>query len=74
MPMEYLVNLEVIILMQPTFSQRASRFFSFGVIPNYINDHIKYADSLQQMCELININKQKAAEFLPKVVKRYYAP
>lgn len=46
MPIEYWLNLNSIILMKPSFSQKASRFFVFGAIPKFINSHIEYAETM----------------------------
>jgi hypothetical protein len=56
MPIEFLDRLEKLVLMKPTFGQKASRFFSFGVISSFVNDHLKHADTLQEMSDFVGIN------------------
>lgn len=57
MPIEYWLNLNRIILMKPSLSQKASRFFVFGTIPKFINAHIEYAETIGELCELAAIKE-----------------
>ena len=44
MPIQYFLNLVKILLVKPTFLEKAGRFFVFGTIPKFINSQIENID------------------------------
>jgi|JI10StandDraft_1071094.scaffolds.fasta_scaffold1801043_1 hypothetical protein len=47
MPVEYFINLEAIYLVRPSLKMKASRYFTFGTIPKYVNNKIVNIDNLE---------------------------
>lgn len=46
MPIEFLVFVEKIFLVKPSFGNKASGFFSFGTITKYINSKVHTCETL----------------------------
>jgi hypothetical protein len=55
-----------IILVKPTFLEKAGRLFSFGTIPKFINSNIENANNLQELSLLLFLDKSEINKYAPR--------
>lgn len=53
LPYSYFINLLKVLLVKPTFGQKASRYFSFGFINKFLYSHLEYVDGVKELGEKI---------------------
>lgn len=49
MPVEYFLNLIKVIVVKPSFAEKASRYFTFSTALKYINAQILDIETLKQL-------------------------
>ena len=72
MPIEFLVQLEKIFLLKPSFKNKAEGLLSFGTVVRFINSKICYFEGLEELCENLGFKMEDLHGFLPSRVREIY--
>lgn len=72
MPIEFLLHLERVFLLKPSFKSKAEGLLSFGTVVRFINSKISYFEGLDELCENLGFKMEDLHGFLPLRVREIY--
>lgn len=72
MPFPYFSNLVKILLVKPTFLEKAGRYFVFGTIGKFINSQIENIDDIEQLAERLVMDSKELAKHIPNYIRQHF--
>lgn len=72
MPIEYIVNLQKIILVRPSLRNKAFKLFSFSTVAKYLNNITVTVEDIEEVAEVLNSEPDSIFHFLPYDVRKKF--